>query len=110
MALIKCSECGREISDKAKNCPNCGCPIDKFQNEKYFPTYTLIAYLLFVIFVVSMIFLRIGWVINSLLLVATFVFSIVSLRSKEKLCIISAIPLIVSGIAIAMMLLGALIR
>jgi hypothetical protein len=24
MALIKCPECGREISDKAPNCPNCG--------------------------------------------------------------------------------------
>lgn len=28
MALIKCPECGREISDKAVTCPNCGCPID----------------------------------------------------------------------------------
>ena len=26
MALIKCSECGKEISDKAITCPNCGCP------------------------------------------------------------------------------------
>lgn len=24
MALIKCSECGKEISDTAKRCPNCG--------------------------------------------------------------------------------------
>lgn len=24
MALIKCPECGREISDKANSCPNCG--------------------------------------------------------------------------------------
>ena len=29
MALIKCSECGHEISDRALSCPNCGCPIDK---------------------------------------------------------------------------------
>ncbi len=28
MALIKCSECGKEISSKAKSCPNCGCPIN----------------------------------------------------------------------------------
>lgn len=28
MALIKCPECGREVSDKAKNCPFCGCPIE----------------------------------------------------------------------------------
>ncbi len=27
MALIKCSECGREISDKAPACIHCGCPI-----------------------------------------------------------------------------------
>lgn len=26
MALIKCPECGKEISDKAGKCPNCGCP------------------------------------------------------------------------------------
>ena len=26
MALIKCSECGKEISDKAKICVHCGCP------------------------------------------------------------------------------------
>lgn len=24
MALIKCEECGKEISDKAVSCPNCG--------------------------------------------------------------------------------------
>ena len=24
MALIKCPECGKEVSDKAKACPNCG--------------------------------------------------------------------------------------
>lgn len=28
MALIKCPECGKEISDKAEACPNCGYPIN----------------------------------------------------------------------------------
>lgn len=28
MAIIKCPECGKEVSDKAKSCPNCGCPIE----------------------------------------------------------------------------------
>lgn len=28
MSLIKCTECGKEISDKAKVCIHCGCPID----------------------------------------------------------------------------------
>ena len=27
MALIKCPECGKEISDKAESCPHCGYPI-----------------------------------------------------------------------------------
>lgn len=29
MALIKCTECGHEVSDKALECPHCGCPIEK---------------------------------------------------------------------------------
>lgn len=29
MALIKCPECSKEISDKANNCPNCGCPLSE---------------------------------------------------------------------------------
>lgn len=28
MALIKCTECGKEFSDRAVACPNCGCPTD----------------------------------------------------------------------------------
>ena len=28
MALIKCTECGKEFSDRANACPNCGCPTD----------------------------------------------------------------------------------
>lgn len=28
MALIKCSECDADISDKASVCPKCGCPLD----------------------------------------------------------------------------------
>lgn len=29
MALINCPECGKQISDKAVSCPNCGCPMVK---------------------------------------------------------------------------------
>ena len=29
MALIKCVDCGKDISDKAKACPHCGCPIEE---------------------------------------------------------------------------------
>lgn len=28
MALIKCAECGKEFSDRASACPNCGCPTE----------------------------------------------------------------------------------
>lgn len=31
MALIKCTECGEMISDKATVCPHCGAPIEKWQ-------------------------------------------------------------------------------
>ena len=37
MALIKCSECGKEISSKASSCPHCGNPMK--QNEE-----TVVAY------------------------------------------------------------------
>ena len=28
MAVIKCPECGKQVSDKAKFCPSCGYPFD----------------------------------------------------------------------------------
>lgn len=31
MALVKCPECGREVSNKAVSCPGCGCPIADFK-------------------------------------------------------------------------------
>lgn len=34
MALIKCNECGKEISDKAQTCPHCGNPIHPVIIEK----------------------------------------------------------------------------
>lgn len=32
--LIKCTECGKEISDKADKCPNCGCPSSEWKKEE----------------------------------------------------------------------------
>ncbi len=34
MALIKCKECGHEVSDKASSCPNCGCPIERVETRQ----------------------------------------------------------------------------
>lgn len=33
MALIKCPECSREISDKVKSCPHCGFPLDSSEEN-----------------------------------------------------------------------------
>lgn len=33
MALIKCPECGAQISDRARKCPSCGCPIEEILKE-----------------------------------------------------------------------------
>ena len=33
MALIKCEECGHEISGKARTCPNCGCPVSVVEQK-----------------------------------------------------------------------------
>ena len=37
MSLIKCIECGNEVSEFAKSCPKCGCPVSvilKSKNER----------------------------------------------------------------------------
>lgn len=33
MALIKCDECGKEVSDKAASCPGCGAPSAPAPNQ-----------------------------------------------------------------------------
>ena len=33
MALFYCKECGKQISDKAKTCPNCGAPVELMNEE-----------------------------------------------------------------------------
>ena len=38
MALITCPECGKEISDTARSCPNCGYPITAKENEENLTT------------------------------------------------------------------------
>jgi uncharacterized membrane protein YvbJ len=34
MSLIKCEECGTEVSDKAGQCLKCGCPIEAPRDER----------------------------------------------------------------------------
>lgn len=35
MALIKCPECGKEISDKANACIHCGYPLNEQEEEDF---------------------------------------------------------------------------
>lgn len=34
MALINCPECGNQVSDTAKRCPNCGRPMNPVNSSK----------------------------------------------------------------------------
>ncbi len=38
MPLVVCSDCGKEISDRAPNCPNCGAPNELFQSNTQLST------------------------------------------------------------------------
>ena len=54
MGLIKCEDCGRDVSDRAAACPNCGGPIDQItarpdepqnvtaQNDEFFGTKQMV--------------------------------------------------------------------
>jgi zinc-ribbon domain len=33
MTLVKCSECGREVADRASSCPACGAPIQQVAKD-----------------------------------------------------------------------------
>jgi hypothetical protein len=55
MALIKCPECGQDVSDKAFSCPHCGYPFKKQapvtieQTRKKWKILKLIAFFLFIL-------------------------------------------------------------
>ncbi len=60
MALIKCSECGADISEKASVCPKCGCPLDitkKVISDTKKKRHTKIIILLIIVITIIMILL-----------------------------------------------------
>ena len=52
MSLIKCPECGKEVSDKARKCPNCAYSLKKISLNK------IKKYILFII--IALIILIVG--------------------------------------------------
>jgi hypothetical protein len=47
MALVKCKECGQQVSNKAKSCPHCGTEPPK---KTSFVTWAVLALILFVVY------------------------------------------------------------
>ena len=62
MAIIKCSECERNISDKAQNCPHCGFPLknnDEIHSVSNIKPYLMIMTVILVIIgAVVIVFLK----------------------------------------------------
>lgn len=65
MALIKCKECGQEVSDHAKACPHCGAKIaatpladSLMWGAKVFSIMFTICFLLALAFILYFVFFR----------------------------------------------------
>jgi hypothetical protein len=90
MALIKCSECEREISDKAKTCPGCGAPINGAITDEPVQTIQITSKKLKKQYVIANLILFIGF----FALIYNIVHAVYGLQS------ISAIPIILIAIGI----------
>lgn len=65
MALIKCPECGNQVSDTARNCPHCGYQL-KENNYKQSPIYKTINEWLTVIVVAIIVVAIAALIINTM--------------------------------------------
>lgn len=85
MGLIKCPECGKEISDKSENCVNCGFPIiqkenleKKIKKDKKQSIYGIIG------FVVALVGMCFGLYEGIFLWIISLTFSIAGCMEKNK--------------------------
>lgn len=53
MALIKCPECGQEVSDIAKSCPHCGCPIVQKKIKKFSKKSIMVLLIIFLLLIIT---------------------------------------------------------
>lgn len=74
MALVKCKECGKEISDTAERCPSCGCVTNHGQEQKEAKSFLVLYALDFVALGVGLLLLLGGnWSIGLILTVSALV-------------------------------------
>ena len=108
MQKTTCPNCSIQNDAMAYYCISCGYkfrvndrinPISSNNciNNK-FPILTILSFVTIILFVLIFILFRIGWIINSVLLISSFVFSILALKSDEKIALMASIPLVVSVI------------
>lgn len=65
MALVECPECGKEISDQAKRCPNCGYQKPRFRNNIFQKKHIAIIGGCFVVVLVIFLFCLMRFKIRS---------------------------------------------
>ena len=123
MALIKCPECGKEISDRAASCPNCGYPIiqetsnisyeeddfedDDFEEDEPEMTESAVSIASLVLYVLSVIagLLRNGLAV--LFMLASFILVIVAHFQHDKKIVCATIVFWIDTIGFALTILLA---
>lgn len=80
MALINCPECGKEISDMAKNCPNCGYCLSKreIKNNRICFILGIISFLIGVLF----IFVNAFWILYGILFIISGIFNVILYKNR----------------------------
>lgn len=113
MALIRCTDCEKEFSDKAKACPNCGCPrSDDMEKVEVYENPHPIAITGFVLGLVSL-FIEPLW---GFMGVAAIIFSIIGTvitfkkNKKGKVLAILGIVFGVLGTAVGITTFDSLIQ
>lgn len=110
MALIKCPECGKEVSDKADVCPSCGYPIKKVEEKKQKESVTSILSLVFLILGSMFDLVYMSTEENGGLavvcLITSIAFMIIAHLKKDKKCVCATIAFWLISIGIAVFLIG----
>lgn len=103
MALIKCPECGKEISDKATSCPNCGCPSTDIEDaEKINDTTQGILALFLCVLGLIMAFIINDGILLIIPLIMFIISAILGIKCNNKLFFIAVV---ISGFGIALILI-----